>query len=101
LAVIGRASAVANVFGAHLSGFPAWLVWVFIHLMYLVTFQNRLQVFIQWAIQDITFNRGARLITGIAPTDFNFNREVSGQPGGVEVSPAPANVIPSKVETSR
>jgi len=76
LAVIGRASAVANVFGMHLSGFLAWLVWVSIHLMYLVTFQNRLQVFIQWAIQDFTFNRGARLITGAAPTDFNFDREV-------------------------
>jgi NADH dehydrogenase len=75
--VIGRAAAVANVFGAQLSGFPAWLVWVSIHLMYLVTFQSRLQVFVQWAIQDLTFNRGARLITGIAPTDFNFNREVS------------------------
>jgi NADH:quinone reductase (non-electrogenic) len=96
LAVIGRASAVANVFGAHLSGFLAWLVWVFIHLMYLVTFQSRLQVFIQWAIQDITFNRGARLITGIAPTDFNFNREVSGERGAVEVSPAPATSYRAK-----
>jgi NADH:ubiquinone reductase (H+-translocating) len=81
LAVIGRASAVANIFGAHLFGFPAWLVWVFIHLMYLVTFQNRLKVFIQWAIQDLTFNRGARLITGVAPTDLTCNREVSGQRG--------------------
>jgi NADH dehydrogenase len=90
LAVIGRASAVANAFGVHLSGFLAWLVWVSIHLMYLVTFQNRLTVFIQWAIQDLTFNRGARLITGAAPTDFNFNREVSGERGAVEVSPKPA-----------
>jgi NADH dehydrogenase len=89
LAVIGRACAVANTFGMHLSGFVAWLVWVFIHLTYLVTFQNRLQVFIQWAIQDITFNRGARLITGFAPTDFNFNREVSGQRGAVDVSLTP------------
>jgi NADH dehydrogenase len=96
LAVIGRASAVANTFGMHLSGFVAWLVWVFIHLMYLVTFQNRLQVFIQWAIQDITFNRGARLITGIAPTDFNFNREVSGQQGAVEVSLTPATSYRAK-----
>jgi NADH dehydrogenase len=96
LAVIGRASAVANTFGMHLSGFLAWLIWAFIHLMYLVTFQNRLQVFVQWAIQDITFNRGARLITGIAPTDFNFNREVSGQPGAVEVSPGPATSYPAK-----
>jgi len=79
LAVIGRASAVANAFGAHLSGFLAWLVWVFIHLMYLITFESRLKVLLQWAIQDLTFNRASRLITGVAPTDFNFDREVSGQ----------------------
>lgn len=78
LAVIGRAAAVANVFGTHMSGFLAWLVWAFIHLMYLITFQSRLLVFFQWAIQDLTFNRGARLITGVAPTDFNFNKDVSG-----------------------
>jgi NADH dehydrogenase len=77
LAVIGRAAAVADVFGMHLSGLPAWLVWALIHLMYLVTFQSRLLVFIQWAIQDLTFSRGARLITGIAPTDFNFNQELA------------------------
>jgi NADH dehydrogenase len=86
LAVIGRASAVANVFGAHVSGFLAWLVWVSIHLMYLVTFQNRLTVFIQWAIQDLTFNRGARLITGVAPTDFNFDQEVSGVRSAQEIT---------------
>jgi NADH dehydrogenase len=96
LAVIGRASAVANTFGMHLSGFMAWLVWVSIHLMYLVTFQSRLQVFVQWAIQDITFNRGARLITGIAPTDFDFNRDVSGQRGAEESSPTPAGSYQTK-----
>jgi NADH:ubiquinone reductase (H+-translocating) len=85
LAVIGRAAAVADVFGAHLSGFVAWLVWVFIHLMYLVTFQSRILVFIQWAIQNLTFSRGARLITGVAPTDFNFSKELS------EVKPEPGN----------
>jgi NADH dehydrogenase len=77
LAVIGRAAAVANAFGMHLSGLPAWLVWALIHLMYLVNFQSRLLVFVQWAIQDVTFNRGARLITGVAPTDFDFDQEVS------------------------
>jgi NADH dehydrogenase len=77
LAVIGRAAAVADVSGAHLSGFIAWLVWVFIHLMYLVTFQSRVLVFIQWAIQNLTFSRGARLITGEARTDFNFSKEIS------------------------
>jgi NADH dehydrogenase len=77
LAVIGRWSAVANAFGVQVSGLAAWIVWAFIHLMYIVTFQNRLLVFIQWAIQDLTFSRGARLITGAAPTDLNFNREVA------------------------
>src|SRR6201998_4521177 len=78
LAVIGRAAAVGNVFGVHLWGLPAWLVWAFVHLMYIVEFQSRVLVFIQWAIQDLTFSRGARLITGVAPTDFNFNHAVGG-----------------------
>ena len=78
LAVIGRAAAVANVFGVHLSGLPAWLVWAFIHLMYIVEFQSRIVVFMKWAIQDVTFSRGSRLITGVAPSDFNFNREMAG-----------------------
>jgi NADH dehydrogenase len=85
LAVIGRASAVADVFGAHLSGFIAWLVWAFIHLMYLVNFQSRILVFIQWAIQNLTFSRGARLLTGAAPTDFNFSKELS------EIKPGPVD----------
>ena len=79
LAVIGRAAAVANVFGVHVWGLPAWLVWAFIHLAYIIEFQNRVLIFIQWAIQHVTFNRGARLITGVAPTDFNFNHAVAGE----------------------
>jgi NADH dehydrogenase len=66
LAVIGRAAAVANIFGVHLSGFPAWLVWLFVHLMYIVEFQSRILVLIEWGFLYLTFNRGARLITGIA-----------------------------------
>ena len=77
MAVIGRWAAVANIFGIHVSGFAAWLVWAFIHLMYLVQFQSRILVFIQWALQDLTFNRGARLITGPSATDFNFNTEIA------------------------
>jgi NADH dehydrogenase len=91
LAVIGRAAAVANVFGIHLSGYLAWLVWAFIHLMYLITFQSRLLVFLQWAIQDLTFSRGARLITGVAPTDFNFNQELSGMRSAPGVKSEPAS----------
>src|SRR5271169_889247 len=86
LAVIGRAAAVADVFGLHISGFLAWLVWAFIHVTYLVSFQSRILVFIQWAMQDLTFSRGARLITGSAPTDFNFSKELS------EIKREPVNV---------
>jgi NADH dehydrogenase len=77
LAVIGRAAAVANVFGLHLSGLPAWLVWVFIHLMYIVQFQSRIIVFMKWALQNLTFSRGARLITGTATTDFEFSQKIA------------------------
>ena len=66
LAVIGRAEAVANVFGVHLSGLLAWLVWLFIHLLYIVEFQSRILVFIEWGFLYLTYNRGARLITGNA-----------------------------------
>jgi NADH:ubiquinone reductase (H+-translocating) len=79
IAVIGRADAVANAFGVHLWGLPAWLVWAFVHLAYIIEFQNRVLIFVQWAIQDVTFSRGSRLITGVAPTDFNFNDAVAGQ----------------------
>lgn len=65
LAVIGRASAVAQIGKLHLSGLIAWLVWLFVHLMYLVEFSNRLLVFIHWGFLYITFNRGARLITNV------------------------------------
>jgi NADH dehydrogenase len=92
LAVIGRAAAVADVFGAHLSGLIAWLVWVFIHLMYLVNFQSRVLVFTQWAIQDLTFSRGARLITGAAPTDFDFTQDLSGKRSEREIKPETVNV---------
>jgi NADH dehydrogenase len=69
MAVIGRAAAVANIFGFHLSGFIAWFTWLFVHLIYIVEFQNRVMVFIQWGFEYLTFSRGARLITGTAATD--------------------------------
>ena len=64
LAVIGRAAAVADIFGLHISGLLAWLTWLFVHLMYLVEFSNRVMVFIHWGFLYLTYNRGARLITG-------------------------------------
>ena len=64
MATIGRNHAIAELWGLRLHGRLAWLAWLFIHLMYLVGFENRLIVFVKWALQYFTFNRGARLITG-------------------------------------
>lgn len=63
LATIGRAAAVADLRGFRFSGYPAWLLWLFVHLLYLVEFQNRILVLIQWAWLYFTRNRGARIIT--------------------------------------
>ncbi len=67
MATIGRGKAVAQVRGLHISGFVAWLAWLFIHILYLVEHQNRVLVLIQWAWSYATRNRGARLITGATP----------------------------------
>jgi len=63
LATIGRAAAVADIRGLHLSGFPAWVTWLVVHLWYLVGFQNRVLVFVRWSVSFLTHGRGARLIT--------------------------------------
>ena len=64
LATIGRAAAVAQIRGLHISGYLAWLAWLFVHVFFLIGFRNRLLVLIQWAWSYITYERGARLITG-------------------------------------
>ena len=63
MATIGRNKAVADLNFVHLSGLPAWLVWLFVHIIFLVGFRNRLAVLFQWAWAYFTFNAGARLIT--------------------------------------
>ena len=64
LATIGRAAGIAQFGKIHISGFMAWLSWLFIHILFLIGFRNRLLVFIQWAWSYVTYERGARLITG-------------------------------------
>jgi NADH dehydrogenase len=68
LATIGRNAAVAVVGPLRFSGVLAWLAWLFIHLLYIVEFENRLLIVLQWAYDYFTYNRGARLITGEATT---------------------------------
>jgi len=72
LATLGRGAAVADLNGLRLSGFPAWLIWIFVHLLYIVEFQNRLLVFIQWGWFYFTYDRSARLITGKSPLPLDL-----------------------------
>lgn len=78
MAVIGRAAAVADLRVVKLTGFPAWLAWLLIHLINLVEYENRLLVLIQWGINYFTFNRGARLITGEIPPGHRYESRGSG-----------------------
>jgi len=63
LATIGRAAAVADFGRIHLSGFIAWLAWLFIHILLLIGFRNRLSVMLQWTWAYVVAQRGPRLIT--------------------------------------
>jgi NADH dehydrogenase len=80
LATIGRSAAVAQIGKLELSGPIAWLTWLFVHLLFLVGFRNRVIVLIQWAWSFISYDRGARLITGPMGWDaaprINPNSEV-------------------------
>src|SRR5580692_10039513 len=64
LATIGRSAAIAQFGRIHISGFIAWLSWLFVHILFLIGFRNRVLVLIQWAWSYFTYERGARLITG-------------------------------------
>jgi len=66
MATIGRSAAVAKIGRLELTGFPAWLAWLFVHLLFLIGFDNKLTVLIQWAYSYFTYKRGARIITGDA-----------------------------------
>ena len=64
MAVVGRSAAVAELLGLNLRGFPAWLAWSLLHIFYLIGFRNRFVVMFEWAWAYVTYQRGARLITG-------------------------------------
>jgi NADH dehydrogenase len=75
MATIGRSAAVADFGKLHFSGFIAWMIWLVVHLMNLVGFRNRLLVLVQWAWNYFTFDRSARLITGIPPASKHHDRD--------------------------
>jgi NADH dehydrogenase len=66
MATIGRSSAVALINNWKLSGFPAWIAWLAVHLLFLVGFRNRISVLMQWTYSYLTYKRGARIITGVS-----------------------------------
>ena len=66
LATIGRAAAVAKLKRVHLSGFTAWVIWLFVHILFLIGFRNRVAVLLEWAFSYLTYERAIRLITGTA-----------------------------------
>jgi len=82
LATIGRAAAVAQFRGLHLSGYLAWLGWLFVHIFFLIGFRNRIIVMLRWAWSYLTYERGARLITGSTHL-----------PGWEEEKPSPDTVL--------
>ena len=91
MATIGRMAAVAKVewpFKAHLSGFPAWVTWIVVHIFFLIGFRNRLAVFSQWIWKYFIFTRGARLITG--------DQRLPGWQDQVDAGPSPAGRRPHR-----
>jgi NADH:ubiquinone reductase (H+-translocating) len=66
MATIGRSSAVAVIKDKNFSGFPAWIVWLAVHLLFLVGFRNKFSVLMQWIYSYLTYKRGARIITGVS-----------------------------------
>jgi NADH dehydrogenase len=98
MATIGRSRAVAMLRRLHLSGFVAWMAWLFVHIWYLIGFKNRLVVMIVWAWSYFTYKRGARLIAGYGGADARQAlvpaapprpAAVDGDPA-VRATPAPA-----------
>ena len=80
MATIGRNRAIAVIGKLRLAGYFAWLIWLFVHLMYIVEFGNRVLVLTQWAWNYLTWNRAARLITGENPLPSKLSETGPPQP---------------------
>jgi NADH:ubiquinone reductase (H+-translocating) len=89
LATIGRGAAVAHIGSIRASGYVAWILWLFVHIFFLIGFRNRLVVMIQWAWSYITFDRGARLITE------GLTRPLVSKPDRPEVDRRAAGDLPA------
>ncbi|HEX6964012.1 MAG TPA: NAD(P)/FAD-dependent oxidoreductase [Lacipirellula sp.] len=95
LATIGRRSAVAVLGRLRFSGALAWWLWLFVHLMHIVNFRNRVLVLLQWSWSYFTYDRSARMITGDAPTDDDLAalQKLVVPPTAVKGPPSPAKTV--------
>lgn len=91
MATIGRSRAIAQVGKLHLSGFQAWLTWLFVHIWYLIGFKNRIFVLMSWAWSYFTYKRGARLITGGLLSPSSRRRRSTTEEKPPEASPTPTS----------
>ena len=80
MAIVGRGAAIADLGWIRFSGFPAWLAWLFLHIVKLVGFRNRLIVLLEWAVAYMTFQRSARLITNVNRSDRSERPDPPSRP---------------------
>jgi NADH dehydrogenase len=103
MATIGRSAAVAKIKDMELTGFTAWIAWLFVHLIFLLGFRNKIAVLMQWFYSYLAYRRGSRIITGltfrkdaIPPAPREAGRSVADQTNvPVNASPQPAGGTPA------
>jgi NADH dehydrogenase len=92
MATIGRSAAVAKIGALEFTGWPAWLAWLLVHLIFLIGFDNKLGVLLQWAYSYFTWKRGARIITGLSEAPA-----ASGEPGRPRPQETPLRALKSEL----
>jgi NADH dehydrogenase len=97
MATIGRRAAVLQTKKMTMKGWPAWVAWLFVHILFLIGFRNRVTVFVQWAWSYLTWQRGARLITG----EVSAGLEPEGYPRAPAPAPGLPRVNPSADDTAK
>ena len=98
MATIGRRAAVLQGMGMKMKGWFAWMAWLLIHILFLIGFRNRLVVLMQWAWSYLTWQRGARLITGEVGADLAPPGKPLGTPEGAEVPPSEGDPMSHDVQ---
>jgi NADH:ubiquinone reductase (H+-translocating) len=98
LATIGRGAAIADFGRIKLSGFVAWMAWLLVHILFLIGFRNRFAVLVEWAVAYLTYDRGARLITGKLP-DAPATEPAAAHDGAALRPPTPKRAAAGPVTT--